>query len=141
MTNKSPSTLNAYKAPLIKFCSYSHSLVGYSTGYTETWSSVALLTFSNQLQSMQMIVKRFLEYVYKLHLALKNFDIDDVDVEFEELPEFNPDKKAEAELKKAQYITTLLQSNVITVEEAREFLGLSTAPKPKTEIETEVEDG
>ena len=115
------------------------SLIGFSTGYTETWSSVALLTFSNQLQSMQTLVKRFLEYTYKLHLALKGFDIDDVDVEFEELPDFNPDKKAEAELKKAQYITTLLQNNIITVEEAREWLGLSTSPKPNEK--TEVEDG
>jgi len=106
------------------------SLLGFSTGYTETWSTVALHVFLSQLENIQMLIKRFLEYTYKLHLALKGFDVDDVDIEFEPVPDFNPDRTAEAELKKAQYVATLLQAGVISVEEAREYLGYDPSKAP-----------
>jgi len=99
------------------------SLLGFSTGYTETWSTVALHVFLSQLKNIRLIVKRFLEYTYKLHLALKGYEIDDVDVEFEPLPDFNPDRTAEAQLKKARYVVELFQAGIISLEEAREYLG------------------
>jgi len=99
------------------------SLLGFSTGYTETWSTVALHTFVNQLSSIQTIVKRFLEYAYKLHLLLKGYNIDDVDIEFNPLPDFHPDKAAKAELDKTQKVIQMLQAGIITVEEARKELG------------------
>lgn len=112
------------------------SLLGFSTGYTETWSTVALHVFLSQLENIQMIVKRFLEYTYKLHLVLKGYDIDDVDVEFEPVPDFNPDKTAEARLKKAQYVVTLLQAGVISIEEAREYLGYDPSKTPPIQGES-----
>jgi predicted RNase H-like HicB family nuclease len=100
------------------------SLLGFSTGYTETWSTVALHTFISQLSSIQTIVKRFLEYAYKLHLLLKGFNIDDVDVEFNPLPDFHPDKVSKAKLDDTQRIIQMLQAGIISVEEARTELGL-----------------
>jgi hypothetical protein len=99
------------------------SLLGFSTGYTETWSTVALHTFVSQLSSIQTIVKRFLEYAYKLHLLLKGYNIDDVDIEFNPLPEFHPDKTSKAKLDETQRVIQLLQAGIITVEEARKELG------------------
>ncbi|MDQ7081761.1 MAG: hypothetical protein Q9N34_01270 [Aquificota bacterium] len=61
---------------------------------------MSLHVFLSQIKNIQRIVKRFLEYTYKLHLVLRGFDVDDVDVEFEEPPDFNPEKTAEAQLKK-----------------------------------------
>jgi hypothetical protein len=100
------------------------SLLGFSTGYTETWSTVALHTFISQLSSIQTIVKRFLEYAYKLHLLLKGFNIDDVDIEFNPLPDFHPDKVSKAKLDDTQRIIQMLQAGIISVEEARKELGL-----------------
>jgi hypothetical protein len=99
------------------------SLLGFSTGYTETWSTVALHTFVSQLSSIQTIVKRFLEYAYKLHLLLKGYNIDDVDIEFNPLPDFHPDKTAKAELDRVQKVIQMLQAGIISVEEARKELG------------------
>lgn len=100
------------------------SLLGFSTGYTETWSTVALHTFVSQLSSIQTIIKRYLEYIYKLHLLLKGYNIDDVDVEFNPLPDFNPEKTAKAKLDDTQRIIQMLQAGIISVEEARKELGL-----------------
>jgi hypothetical protein len=100
------------------------SLLGFSTGYTETWSTVALHTFVSQLSSIQTIVKRFLEYAYKLHLLLKGYNIDDVDIEFNPLPDFHPDKTAKAELDRVQKVIQMLQAGIISVEEARKELNL-----------------
>jgi hypothetical protein len=100
------------------------SLLGFSTGYTETWSTVALHTFVSQLSSIQTIVKRFLEYAYKLHLLLKGYNIDDVDIEFNPLPDFRPDRTSKAELDRTQKVIQMLQAGVISVEEARKELGL-----------------
>jgi hypothetical protein len=99
------------------------AMLGFSTGYTETWATVALHVFSSQLENIQRLVKRFLEFVYRLHLMLKGFDIDDVNIIFNPLPDFEPQKKAEARLKEAQRIATLLQAGVIDVETAKKELG------------------
>ena len=99
------------------------AILGFSTGYTETWATVALHVFSAQLANIQRLVRRFLEFVYRLHLMLKGFDIDDVNIIFNPLPDFEPQKKAEARLKEAQRIATLLQAGVIDVETAKKELG------------------
>jgi len=99
------------------------AILGFSTGYTETWATVALHVFSAQLGNIQRLVKRFLEFVYRLHLMLKGFDIDDVNIIFNPLPDFEPQKKAEARLREAHRIATLLQAGVIDVETAKKELG------------------
>jgi hypothetical protein len=99
------------------------AVLGFSTGYTETWATVALNVFSAQLENIQRLVKRFLEFVYRLHLMFKGFDIDDVNIIFNPLPDFEPQKKAEARLKEAQRIATLLQAGVIDVDTAKKELG------------------
>jgi hypothetical protein len=99
------------------------AMLGFSTGYTETWATVALHVFSAQLGNIQRLVRRFLEFVYRLHLILKGFDIKDVNIIFNPLPDFEPQKKAEARLKEAQRIATLLQAGVIDVETAKKELG------------------
>jgi hypothetical protein len=70
------------------------------------------------------MIKRFLEYSYKLHLLLKGYNIDDVDVEFDPLPDFHPDKTAKAELDRVQKVIQMLQSGIITVEDAKKELGI-----------------
>jgi len=99
------------------------AILGFSTGYTETWATVALHVFSAQLENIQRLVRRFLEFVYRLHLMLKGFDIEDVNIIFNPLPDFEPQKKAEARLKEAQRIATLLQAGVIDVDTAKKELG------------------
>jgi len=99
------------------------AILGFSTGYTETWATVALYVFSAQLENIQRLVRRYLEFVYRLHLMLKGFDIEDVNIIFNPLPDFEPQKKAEARLKEAQRIATLLQTGVIDVDTAKKELG------------------
>jgi hypothetical protein len=99
------------------------AMLGFSTGYTETWATVALHVFSAQLENIQRFVKRFLEFVYRLHLMLKGFDIEDVNIIFNPLPDFETQRKAETRLKEAQRIATLLQAGVIDVETAKKELG------------------
>jgi hypothetical protein len=99
------------------------AVLGFSTGYTETWATVALHVFSAQLENIQRLTRRFLEFVYRLHLMLKGFDIDDVNIIFNPLPDFEPQKKAEARLKEAQRIVQLLQAGIIDVETAKKELG------------------
>jgi hypothetical protein len=99
------------------------AVLGFSTGYTETWATVALHVFSAQLENTQRLVRRFLEFVYRLHLMLKGFDIDDVNIIFNPLPDFEPQKKAEARLKETQRIVQLLQAGIIDVETAKKELG------------------
>ncbi len=99
------------------------AVLGFSTGYTETWATVALHVFSSQLENIQRLVRRFLEFVYRLHLMLKGFDIDDVNIIFNPLPDFEPQKKAEARLKEAQRVIQLLQAGIIDIETAKKELG------------------
>jgi len=101
------------------------AVLGFSDGYTETWATVALHVFSAQLENIQRLVRRFLEFVYRLHLMLKGFDIDDVNIIFNPLPDFEPQKKAEARLKETQRIVQLLQAGIIDVETAKKELGYS----------------
>lgn len=106
-------------------------LVGMTGGLTETWGVISLKLLYQQFKNIQMTVKRFLEYTYKLHIALKGYEIDDIDVNFNPPPEYYPEKTAEAELKKAQYVVTLLQAGVISTEEAREYLGYDPSKADK----------
>ncbi|MFZ8785018.1 hypothetical protein [Thermocrinis sp.] len=99
------------------------AVLGFSTGYTETWATVALHVFSAQLQNIQRLVRRFLEFTYRLHLMLRGFDIDDVNIIFNPLPDFEPQKKAEARLKEVQRIVQLLQAGIIDIETAKKELG------------------
>jgi len=99
------------------------ALVGFSTGYTETWATVALHVFSRQLENIQRLIRRFLEYSYKLHCLLKGLDIDDVNVIFNPLPDFNPQRTAEAKLKEVERVVAMLQSGIIDLETAKKELG------------------
>jgi hypothetical protein len=54
---------------------------------------------------------------------LKGFDIDDVNIIFNPIPDFEPQRKAEARLKEAQRIIQLLQAGIIDIETAKKELG------------------
>jgi hypothetical protein len=101
------------------------SLLGISEGITETWAVVSYEQFARQLQNYQRIVKRALEYIYKLHCALKGFDIEDINIIFNPVPKLKPEADIEAFTKKADAITKLIETGVITIDEAREMLGLN----------------
>ncbi|RME13026.1 MAG: hypothetical protein D6804_00850, partial [Aquificota bacterium] len=98
------------------------ALLGFSEGYTETWATVSLHIFVSQLKNYQRLVERFLEYVYKLHLTLRGYDVSDVNVSFAEPPDFRVKEKEEVIKLRAESIATLLQAGVISAEEARKLL-------------------
>jgi hypothetical protein len=101
------------------------SLVGISEGITETWAVVSYEQFARQLQNYQRIVKRALEYIYKLHCALKGFDIEDINIIFNSVPKLKPEADIEVFTKKVDAITKLFETGIITIDEAREMLGLN----------------
>jgi len=98
------------------------SLVGVSEGITETWAVVSFEQFAKQLQNYQQVVRRALEYFYKLHLALKGFDVDDVNVVFNPVPKLKPEADIEIFTKKADAVVNLVASGIITTDEARKEL-------------------
>jgi hypothetical protein len=98
------------------------ALLGFSDGYTETWASVSLHIFISQLKNYHNIIERFLEYTYKLHLALKGIFPDDVNVIFANPPSFNAKDEEDAKKTKVEWVLSLLQGGVISVEEARNLL-------------------
>lgn len=98
------------------------ALLGFSEGYTETWATVSLHIFVSQLKNYQRLVERFLEYVYKLHLTLRGYDVSDVNVSFAEPPDFRAKEEEEVIKLRAESIATLLQAGVISAEEARKLL-------------------
>lgn len=100
------------------------ALVGFAEGYTETWATVALYIFVKQVEAWQRLVKRLFEFVYKLHLALKGLFVEDVNVHFNPVPSFHPEREAEMKFKEIQGVVSLLQAGVITPEEARKLLKL-----------------
>jgi len=98
------------------------ALLGFSEGYTETWASVSLHIFISQLKNYHRMVERFLEYTYKLHLALKGIFPEDVNVSFAEPPNFKAKEEEEARKTRVEWVLSLLQGGVISVEEARNLL-------------------
>ena len=98
------------------------ALLGFSEGYTETWATVSLYVFISQLKNYQRLVERFLEYTYKLHLALKGYDVEDVNVSFAEPPNFKAKEEEEARKTRTEWVIQLLQSGVISYQEARDLL-------------------
>jgi len=101
------------------------SLLGISEGITETWAVVSYEQFARQLQNYQRVVRRALEYFYKLHCALKGIDIEDVNVNFAPVPKLKPEADIEAFVNKAKAISDLVANGIISIDEAREFLKLN----------------
>lgn len=98
------------------------ALLGFSEGYTETWATVSLYVFISQLKNYQRLMERALEYIYRLHLALKGYDVEDVNVSFAEPPNFKAKEEEEARKTRAEWVIQLLQSGVISAQEARDLL-------------------
>jgi hypothetical protein len=99
------------------------ALLGFSEGYTETWATVSLYVFASQLKNYQRLVERFLEYTYKLHLALKGYDVEDVNVSFADPPNFKAREEEEARKTRVEWVIQLLQAGIISLDEARNLLG------------------
>lgn len=108
------------------------SLLGRTTGSTETWATVAYAQFVKQLQNMQQLVEDVLEYFIGLHLTLKGLEFKHLEVSFEQPPELNPKLNEEALKTKADRVIALYQAGLLSYEEARKELGYDP-----TEIETE----
>jgi hypothetical protein len=111
------------------------SVIGRTTGSTETWATVAYTQFVRQLKNIQQLVADFLEYLIGFRLTLRGLEFQKVSVDFEDPPELNPKLNEEAKLVKAQRVIALYQAGLITEEEARKELGYDT-----TAIDTGEED-
>lgn len=99
------------------------SLLGRTTGSTETWATIGYEQFVSQLDDLQNIVKEVLEYGLKLHLTLKGLDYETLEVRFEPPPSLNPEKEEQAKKIRTDRVISELQNNLITPEEARKQLG------------------
>jgi len=99
------------------------SLLGRTTGSTETWAVVAYAQFVRQLKNMQQLVEDVLEYFIGLHLTLRNVTFDHLEVEFEEPPDLNPKLTEEAQKTRADRVIALYQAGLLSLEEARKELG------------------
>lgn len=98
------------------------SLLGRTTGSTETWATVAYEQFMRMLQNYQRLIRRVVERVYKLHLTLKGYKFDDVNFDFNPLPSLKPDLVSEMFAKKVQAVVSLLQAGIINIEQAKKIM-------------------
>jgi hypothetical protein len=98
------------------------SLLGRTTGSTETWAYIAYEQFVRQLKNIQSKVESVIEYGTKLHLLLNN-NTEDFTVEFDKPPELDPEKEAKAGRERAIKLKTLLDAGIIEKEEARKEIG------------------
>ena len=99
------------------------SLLGRTTGSTETWATIAYEQFVSQLEDFQNVVKEVLEHGLKLHLTLKGLEWEILEVQFTPPPSLNPEKEEQAKKTKADRVIALLQAGLITEEEGRKELG------------------
>jgi len=99
------------------------SLLGRTTGSTETWATIAYEQFVSQLEDFQNIVKEVLEYGLKLHLTLKGIEPENLEIKFAPPPSLNPEKEEQAKKIRSDRVIAELQANLITEEEARKQLG------------------
>lgn len=98
------------------------SLLGRTTGSTETWATIAYEQFVRMLQNYQRLVRRVMERLYKFHLTLKGYSFEDVNFIFNPLPQLKPDAEIEMFAKKSQAVALLLQSGIIDIEKAKEMM-------------------
>ncbi|WP_028844719.1 hypothetical protein [Thermodesulfovibrio thiophilus] len=98
------------------------SLLGRTTGSTETWATIAYEQFVRMLQNYQRLVRRVMERLYKFHLTLKGYSFEDVNFIFNPLPQLKPDAEIEMFAKKSQAVALLLQSGIIDIEKAKEIM-------------------
>jgi len=102
------------------------SLLGRTTGSTETWATIAYEQFVRQLKNMQNLCKEALEYGLKLHLLLAGVSFSELEVRFSPPPSLSPEKDAQAKKLEADRIVELIGANLLTEEEARKELGYDT---------------
>ncbi|MEJ5228288.1 hypothetical protein [Thermodesulfovibrio sp.] len=101
------------------------SLLGRTTGATETWATVAYEQFVRMLQNYQRVVRRALEYCYKLHALLLGYEFEDINVVFNPIKSLKPDKDAEVLKTTAEAVVVLLQSGLIDKERAQKIILLT----------------
>jgi len=116
------------------------SVIGRTTGSTETWATVAYTQFVRQLKNIQQLVADFLETLISFHLTLKGLEFQKVSVDFEDPPELNPKLNEEAKLVKAQRVIALYQAGLITEEEARSELGYDSPAIDTGEEDKQMEE-
>lgn len=98
------------------------SLLGRSTGATETWATVAYEQFVRMLQNYQRVVRRALEYCYKLHALLLGYEFEDINVVFQPIKSLTPDKDADVLKATVEAVTTLLQAGLIEKPQAEKII-------------------
>ncbi len=114
--------MNTVEKWLIEGAKGQPALLGFSEGLTETWATVSLHIFISQLKNYQRLVERFLEYVYKLHLTLAGYDVEDVNVSFAEPPNFKAKEEEEAKKARVEWVVQLLQAGIIDLQTARKLV-------------------
>lgn len=98
------------------------SLLGRTSGSTETWATVAYEQFVRMLKNYQRVVRRALEYCYKLHALLLGYEFEDINVVFNPTKSLNPDKDAEVLKTTAEAVAVLMQSGLIDKEKAEKII-------------------
>lgn len=98
------------------------SLLGRTTGSTETWATVSYEQFVKTLQNYQRTIKRALEYCYKLHITLLGYSFDDINIIFNPLPSLNPDKEAQNSKVIVENTLEILRENLIDKKQAKKIL-------------------
>lgn len=89
------------------------SLLGRTTGATETWATVAYEQFIRMLRNYQRIVRRGLEYCYKLHALLKGYEFEDINIVFNPIKSLQPDRDAQVLKTMVESVVMLLEANLI----------------------------
>lgn len=98
------------------------SLLGRTSGSTETWATVAYEQFVRMLRNYQRVVRRALEYCYKLHALLLGYEFEDINIMFNPIKSLKPDKDAEVLKITAEAVAMLLQSGLIDREKAEKII-------------------
>lgn len=100
------------------------SLLGRTSGSTETWATVAYEQFIRMLENYRRLVRRAMERVYKLHCTLLGFEYEDINFLFNPIKSLKPAEDMEVYKKKVEAISMLVQAGIMSIEEARKELDL-----------------
>lgn len=100
------------------------SLLGRTSGSTETWATVAYEQFIRMLENYRRIVRRVMEKIYKMHCTLLGFEYDDINFVFNPIKSLNPAEDMDVYKKKVEAIGVLVQAGIMSIEEARKELDL-----------------
>jgi hypothetical protein len=99
------------------------AMLGRTYSTTETYAGVVFAKLLKEIANYQRIVRRGLEKIYLLDLYLSGIPVKDVNIKFNSGVSLRPKEDAEIENIKSQKIINEYLNGVITLDEARSFLG------------------